>query len=97
MTTFGGSVLGLLFAKRTVCFALCCGVVVRLHVYRGGDDLGGDALQQAVAKNRAVDGRVQIYCPPLPVHRHVVTYRHTRDTREETMSTQAGPATRISK
>lgn len=40
-----------------------------MDVYRGGDDLGGDALQQAVAKDRAVDGRVQIHCPSLPLQR----------------------------
>lgn len=48
---------------------LCC--VVRLDVYRGGDDLGGDALQQAVAENRAMDCRVQIYRPPLPLHMQI--------------------------
>lgn len=68
MDTRGFFVL-LFSATGVVCSVFC--VVVRLDVYRGGDDLGGDALQQAVAKNGAMDRRVQVYCPSLPLHMQI--------------------------
>lgn len=37
--------------------------------YSSRDDLSRDALQQAVAKNRPMNSRIQIHCLPLPSHR----------------------------
>lgn len=52
--------------------------------YSSRDNLSGDALQQAMAKNRPMNSRIQIHCLPLPSHMHT----DTQEQREKKCSAE---------
>lgn len=60
-------------------FCVCLSVA-----YSSRDDLSRDALQQAMAKNRPMNSRIQIHCLPLASHMHT----DTQEQREKMFSAE---------